>query len=496
MNLKNRNIKGLSKEEKLYLYDLIQEKKKRLRATKLLYQANTMQSIIHACTKQIRVVLSGNGAGKTVALIQEAFWAATGYNPSTESYTKVPARVIVVLDHPSKVKDKWIPEFKKWFNFNEDQFKKDGKPYISRIEFPNASEISFMFHEQPDMAFESIEAAAFIYDEPPPRRIWYSLMRGGREKNYAPMFLLAGTPIAQAWIRQEILEPWSKGSLKDTECFRFDSDVNKDNLNWAALELYFERLSEKEKQIRRHGMFFDLEGLALSHLWKRDVHIITDLHWDEKWPCVIAIDPHPSKAHHAVMAGADKDDYIVALKEMSDKCSPREFARRIKSWYKGYRVTDIVVDSLGSQDMTGGEGFKSFIQVLNEEGIRARSTTYEEKQDEAFIARIQDALLIPQKANNFGMAIPKLRVHSFCRGLINDIENVQWARDKRNDVNKPKLDISNKDFLACLKYALATNIHFKKGKEKVHYADKPTTYGGKPKKNKPVYMSVKAWLKD
>ena len=132
---------------------------------------------------------------------------------------------------------------------------------------------------------------------------------------------------------------------------------------------------------------------------------------------------------------------------------PRQFAAHLKKWYSGYQITDVVVDCLGSQEGTGGEGFKSFIQVLNEEGVRARATTYDEKQDDAFIARIQDALVIPDGG------IPKLRIFSGNFGILTDIKNVTWVKYKGLDEYKPKLDISNKDYLSCLKYALASNLH-------------------------------------
>jgi hypothetical protein len=170
------------------------------------------------------------------------------------------------------------------------------------------------------------------------------------------------------------------------------------------------------------------------------------------------------------MLGADRDNRLYVLKEIARKETPRQFARTLKQWMDGYRVIDVVCDSLGSADMTGGEGFKSFIQVLKDEGIRVRATTFQEKEDEAFIARIQDSLLVPDVEDNFGQKIPKLRIRSECTMTISDIRNVQWVRDRNANENKPKLDISNKDALACLKYALATNIYFAKPhKTRPHY---------------------------
>ena len=37
------------------------------------------------------------------------------------------------------------------------------------------------------------------------------------------------------------------------------------------------------------------------------------------------------------------------------------------------------------------------------------------------------------------------------------MENVAWLRHKNLDMNKPKLDITHKDYLACVKYALAAD---------------------------------------
>jgi len=442
-----------------------------------------MQRSIHASTKQIRLALSGNGAGKTAALVNEAIWTAKGYHPYQKAYFKVPNRVIVTLDHPSKMADKWIPEIHKWFTFRDEQFKKDGKPYVNRIVLDNGSEIQFKFHEQPDMAFESMEASAFFYDEPPPRRIWIALMRGGREKGTDPKFMIAGTPLAQSWMRIEYLDPWANGELPDVDCFTFSTDVNKEHLNWDAQEKFFSRLSEQEKEVRRHGRFFDMEGLALGHLWDRKTHIVeaADLPWDKNWPCVVAVDPHPSKKHHAVLMGCDKGNNLYVLKEIALKQAPRQFARSLKEWYKDFRIIDINVDNYGSGEMTGGEGYKSFIQILNEEGVRARPTTHDDKKDEDFIDRIQAVLQIPDKPNNFGQTLPKLRVLNTCPGTIRDIENVQWQRDKHNETMKPKLEISNRDYLACVKYALKTNLSNSRTKSRVYYQKRPSSYGGKKK---------------
>lgn len=472
MNLKDltpEKVASLSHAELVEALEIAEELEARAREKKEHYVPNEGQRPIHESDAQIRIVLSGNGAGKTTCGIHEADWWCRGHNPVKDEYTPVPARVIVVLDHPEKVTDHWEPELKKWFKYDSDQFKKRGKPYTTKVDY-GGSEILFMFHEQNPDLFESIEADYIIFDEPPPRKIWIALKRGLRKAGSKPRILFLGTPIKCAWMRIELVEPAQKGEIDNVEVFTFSTDVNSDNLGDDALTLMFLGLSEEEIQIRRHGKFYDLSGLALAHIFNQRTHVIDDhaFEWDESWPVAVAIDPHKAKPHHAVMLGCDPDGYLYVLKELKLSALAKDFALELKQWMHGYRVIDIVVDSMGSEPYTGGEGFESFLQVIRKNGVQARSTTFKDKDDEDFIDRIQTSLAIPLEADNFGQKTPKLRILRSCRGLIGDIENVQWMRNKINDENKPKLDISHKDFLAALKYALATNLTPKKHKARVY----------------------------
>lgn len=498
--MKKPNLEGLSREEKLALLDTIEEKERRLREKKDSYKPNPGQLPVHLSKAKLRCVFSGNGAGKTALVVNEALWYAKGYNPITDTYTKVPARIVVLLDHPDKVTDVWLPELQKWTNLKEEQLHKRGKPYVSAVTFPNGSEIIFMFHQQSPLIFESIELDYLIADEPPPRYAYIALRRGARKQGRDPRFLLVGTPIAAAWLRTEIYDPWTRGDAPDTECFRFETKVNEANLADGYIEEFSSILTEKERLIRLAGHFFDLEGLALAHLLDSSVHLIDPFEWPIDNPCVVVIDPHPSKAHHAILMGVDEDDYLYVLDEYKEKVIARQFTRSLidLGWFDRYKVIDIVFDSLGSAESTSGEGFKPFGKVMNEELAkhrkgRARATTYDDKSDEDFIERIRDALAIPVEPNNFGQRLPKLRVFRTCKGLWSDMENVQWAQwNKAADLeeNKPKLDIRHRDFLACLKYGLATNLYHKKTKAKMYRrVNTVETYGIKnPRKTVQYYV--------
>ena len=461
-------LSKLSRPQKNTLYDLIQEKKRRLKLKGAVFTPHAQQIPIFKSTAKERWVTSGNGFGKTTLAIHDSVWTAKGFNPVSGEFNKVPIRVICLLDAPPKVEDVWLPEIRKWFDISKWIFNKRGKPYITQIIFPNGSEILFMFHQQETMAFESIEWGHLVCDEPPPRHVYVALKRGGRTKGYKNNVLVVGTPISQAWIRTDVIEPWSRGERKDTDCFTGDTEANRANLSEGYIEEFSSRLSEQERRTRLHGAFFDMSGLALAHLWDRGRHIIPAFDWPRNWPCKVIIDPASAKPTVAAILGCNHEGDYIYIDEISIKCSPRQFARKLKPWYEPYPIVDIICDSIGSSPTSGGYEELSFIEVLAQEGIRARSTRRDEKDDERWMNMIQDVLLIPEGAKSK----PKLQVIEGNKGIVGDIENVQWLKYKNEEIFKPKLDITKKDFLACLKYYLMSNPGASRGRAKIH---KPST---------------------
>jgi hypothetical protein len=181
--------------------------------------------------------------------------------------------------------------------------------------------------------------------------------------------------------------------------------------------------------------------------------------------------------------------------EYREKLIARDFICELvkREWFSKYRIIDIVYDSLGSADSTGGEGFRSFGDIVNEvlkdKGLgRARATTYSEKNDEDFIERIRDSLVVgPQ-------GIPKLRFYTRCPGSYEDVRTVKWYEDKQIRENRAKLDIRQKDFLSCIKYGLATNLFYTKPeRSRPHYVTKPV-YGTQTKSQKKLRTSWKRYL--
>lgn len=455
------DLSRLSKEEKLAYLDAIKEKKRRILAKKPTYKPNAGQLPVHLDKKSIRIVAAGNGGGKTALGAQEAIWWATGYNPITKEFNKVPATIVLLLDSPLKIDKIWLPELRKWYPLDEEcELKKNGKPYVNEIVFKNGSVIQVMFQEQETIVFEGIQLDYFIADEPFERRIWVALRRGARKKGTKPRFLIIGTPIGQPWLYTDMWKKAVEGERTDIGLHRFSTDVNLSNLADNYKQEFGANLTEQEKAVRFDGQFDHIEGLALAHLFRREVHVVPPFPWPQGKPVVLIIDPHWSKPHTFALVGATGDGRIYYIKEGRSRSPAAKFAEELREFYKGYRVIDYVIDSLASTPNTGGDGNKSFAEKLNERGVPVRATSFADKNDEDFIQKIQQVLEIPTEADNFGRKLAKLAIVEGNQGLINDIETVQWQKYRNNEIFKNKLDISQKDYLSLLKYALATNIAF------------------------------------
>lgn len=475
---KPSDFKNLSREEKLALLDALEEKKRRRLSARSTFVPHEGQLPVCKSDKYIRCVISGNSFGKTALCVNEALWAVQGYNPIKDKHYFVPANVVVVVDKGDKADSVWVKELRKWCVLKADQLKKNGKPYTSQIEFPNGSTITFMSHEMDELAFESLsDISAVIMDEMPPRHIFVALTRGQRDKHLQPWVLMASTMIAASWIHQHLYVPWSRGEREDVEFFTGSMRQNEQNLADGYIARFSRNLTEKEKLVRIDGGWGDIDGYALAHLFKRDVHVVPRYDWPATWPTVCVVDPAMRKPHVAILCGVTPKDQLVYIKEMRLKAPAADFARALKDFYKGYRVTDIVVDSLGSSDLTGSDGLLSFIAVLNKHGVRARATSYNEKDNEAFVSMVQDVLAIPQEPDNFGQMKPRLQIMGGCPGIIADIESVAFMKVKNSELWKPVLDIAEKDYLACFKYFLASIPRFGKGREKVIRAGSPGLTG-------------------
>jgi hypothetical protein len=452
----------LTREQMMERLALLEEKKRRARVGKPPYTPTPGQlQVLTSKSKEI-FNFSGNGSGKTALNVQLAMMYARGFNPWTKEQYKVPAKVGFIVDTSRKIDERIVPEFKKWFDLRDDQLKKDGRPYTSKMLLDNGSEIMFMTADADPMSMEGIELSTVVIDEPFPRLLYIALKRSLRMRGHANKLIFSGTAISEKWLRVDIFEKRRRGELPDVECFNMKTEDNRANLAAGYIESFSRSLTEAERKVRLEGGFFDTDGLALASFFDPDVHIVKRDTWkyDPRMPCVVSIDPHSAKPHTAIMLAVDRDDKAIAIKELTLRSNATQFAAALKEFERGYNVVDRVCDSLGNMEMTSGEGMHSFIQGLQNNGVMIRGTTFADKSHEDLIDRLRQGLAIPLEPNQFGRKTPALRVHEDCPRLISDIETVGWQRNRMTGEVIPKLDTTTKDYLSCLGYGLAIGVRY------------------------------------
>jgi len=452
----------LTKEEKLKLIQALEEKERR-KNTRQEFVPHSGQLAVLKSQKLTKIVTSGNGWGKSTFAVNLIHARALGIDKWNKRSTKVPLRIVVVLDHPDKIEEVYSTEYRKWHPLEDLVTQhKHGKPYVTEWVYKNGSSVKFMTWQQDLVTFESIQFDLAVYDEPPPRPIFIALSRGQRDKRVQPETVIVGTPVTSdaAWLREDFVQPWTEGKRNDIECFTGGTVENEHNLQKGYIERFSALLTEKEKRVRLQGEFSSIEGLAFGHLVNDTTHQISKevVNWDYSWPVVVGLDPHPTKSHVAVMVGRRPyDDKLFVLKEISEKATARNFASTLLGWATGYRVVEWICDSLGSAETTGHEGFRSFIEVLNECGIRVRATTFDEKLHEDAVNRIREMLALEDSGPPIHEMSPRLK---FIEGQVprayKELKNISWVYDKKRELNKPKLDSARLDYFSALTYALSS----------------------------------------
>lgn len=472
---------NLKRQEMLKELALLEEKKRRLRNKRLAYNPRPGQLTVLKSTATDLWNFSGNGGGKTTINAHLAYNLCKGKNPWSGAKYRIPAPIAFVVDTSRKIDEKVVPELMKWYDIDPDNFSKDGKPYTSKYYDPTGSSIQFLTADADPMSFEGVEYAAVVIDEPIPRPLYIALKRSLRMKGHANRLIFSGTAITQAWMRKEVYEPWKRGELPNTECFTLSTSDNACNLAPNYVDTFGAVLTEAEKKVRLEGGFFDADSLALAEFFDPAKHVVdeTSFVYDYRMPCVVAIDPHSAKPHTAVLIAIDRNDRPVALEELTFRGNATQFAEKLREMEKDYRVVDRVCDSLGSMEMTSGEGMHSFIEGLQAAGIMVRATTFKEKSHEDLIDRLRNGLAIPAEPDDMGRKLPRIRIHKRCFRLIKDIEQAGWQRNKTTGEILPKLDTSTKDYLSCFGYALALNIGYDtSGTIEVHYKVKKEADSG------------------
>jgi len=508
---KNRPIKDLiltreflEQLDPAELADLVElaEETEKQNSPDLVYVENPVQAKFHRSQAFIRALFSGNGVGKTTACINEAIWTSLGTHPYRPT-SRIPNTTIIVLDDPAKADTVYLSQLKKkrWYDPNNLEKLKHGRSHTVEIIFPNGSNWVFMTHEMLEDKWESIECAAVIFDEPPPRFIYIALLRGMREKDMKPWIAFAGTPRGRnsPWMYREIYRPWKFAQDPDIECFFGTTFDNLMNLDPETIERWKKRYTEQELKTRVYGEFEFLSGRIFDTFF-RDHHVEESFVWPKSWPVILAMDPHLRKNHVAVLLGIDRDKEIHVIRELETSLAGKKAAEFFIRACEPYSVKAGICDNFGSIKMYEGKGKekrKSFIDLFNDTSremgskVRIRPTTNKEKKDDEWIEDMRDWLRV--EADRSGQERGRFHIFEDCIKTIDNFESYVWdehrgAAADGKDIKEEPLG-TDCDYLMCVKYGISIKPD-KLGEDKIfsgklrrRYANSPREYesDGKPR---------------
>lgn len=440
--LKNQ-LKGLSLEQKQDLLKSLKQKEL-IKQEKILetFKPHAGQAAFLKAPERIRAMFSGNGFGKTTALAIDLIYTHTENHPYRDTANVRHSWFLV--SGFDKVEDYWN-EIKRWCPLSQHpSANKMGTSSIKRLEWPNGSFTTFYSHDQDSGKLEGTNIDALFCDEPPPRDLWIAAYRGLRN-NPDYFIVIAGTPIAEPWLYEEIYQPWAMKKDKNI-CIIQGSTYDNPFLSKTWIKDFESRLTEDERATRIHGEFSHLQGRVFKE-FTRATHVYNYQKWPEDWPVYMAIDPHPRKPHTALWLGVTDDDTFVVIDEISVEGDIETFTKAIKDTEKagGYKVVSRRIDNSGSGTDWNRD---SFIAQLSKYGIRTSPMRKAEKDVASSIQKIK--LLLKNK---------QLRFLENCVQMISDMELYAW-QDYRNPaaagVNEKPRKIHD-DMIDPLRYIIVSN---------------------------------------
>ena len=436
-------LKGLSLEQKADLLKALQQKE-------LIKQENVLETFKpHAgqldflkAPHRIRALFSGNGFGKTTALVMDLIYTHLECHPYRDT-SDVRASWLL-LPGFDKAED-YYAEIKRWCPPSKlPKINKMGTSAIKRFEWPNGSTTTLYSHDQDSGKLEGTNIDMLACDEPPPRSLWVAAYRGLRNNpNY--FITIAGTPLSQAWMYDEIYRPWAMKTDPNILIIQGSTYANP-YLSKEWVKDFEARLTEEERATRIHGEFSFLQGRVFKE-FTRQSHVFNFQKWPEEWPVYVAVDPHPRKAHTAVYLGVTDEDVMVVLDELKVEGDVEDFAKALKEREKtnGYKVVSRRIDNSGSGTDWNRD---SFIAQLSKFGIRVSPMRKSEKDVASSIQKIK--LLLKNK---------QLRFLENCVHTISDMEMYAWQDFKNPDqsgVNEKPRKIHD-DMIDCLRYIVVSN---------------------------------------
>jgi phage terminase large subunit-like protein len=202
--------------------------------------------------------------------------------------------------------------------------------YIKHVD-GTTSFFDIMTHEQSSDVAEGWHGDWAWFDEPPPRSLWISTVRGLVDNDGIDFFTL--TPLKEPWLFDEIYN--SKNNRITSILCDLRHNLERINpytkqyvgLKEDSIRKFESKLTEEERETRMHGKFRYLAGRIWKE-WEREIHtydrsfwmegrdsVVVDGQPPEHWPRFMLIDPHDRNPHALLWVAVDETDNYWAYRE-------------------------------------------------------------------------------------------------------------------------------------------------------------------------------------
>lgn len=341
-----------------------------------------------------------------------------------------------IISDPTTIKEKIIPELKKWFPHSDAkrvpdapyETAKEGANFERKFRTNNGWEIDLMSNEQDVKEFESVDLGFVWIDEPMPKDRFIATIARGR----MGMIIFWGiTPLTySAWIKDWLDAHSGKEEADYIEVEMEDNCIThgvRGILDHANIKRIASAIPEDEREARVFGKFGHLIG-RVHKLFRRKVHVIRPFPLNEKdFTTYKALDPHPRVSDHALYLSVDRKGTKFLTGEIVSEGLVKELHSRMVSFESAmkYRMEGRIIDpsaftddqhrsenSVGQQLLTLGEHYIAGSKDLM-----------------AGIKRTNDALSY-QEVNGRMVKPPELYIFDTCPVTIKQLDEYVWSEWK------------------------------------------------------------------
>lgn len=384
----------------------------------------------------VNLFIAANGVGKSACganiVTNICFGPQNKWFKNRELFEKFPyLKKGRIISDPTTLKEKIIPELKKWFpsnRYTEHYYtKKESKPFEAKWVTDTGFEFDLMSNEQDTKEFESTDLGWVWFDEPVRKDIYSASVARTRTGG-----IIFGTltPLEySAWIKDDL---YDKADGKLVDYVEADMEDNckehgiRGILEHSNIERQISQWPEDEVEARAHGKFGHLLGKIIKS-FNRKIHVIRPFEMKfEKYCVYMALDTHPQVDDHALWMAMDEQGQKFIISEFVDKGTAAIVAsefRRIESSFRMEKPR-LIDPSAFNEDERSNE--PSFAKRLEKEGY-----DFEPGSKDLIngIRRMQDAFAYTEVGGEL-VKQPEVYIFDTCPVLIKQLEGYVWVKNK------------------------------------------------------------------